>query len=233
MIAISAAAHGVASASMATTVLSYAFVGASGALTMSALMSIGDNFAVQGEAAKKVGGNSVKRYTFTFVIGIVLMFLLLSVMNGFDFRDYIPGMWDPHQGERPTDYAPSKWASFTPNIWFEVLASDDDNSKLQASLNGEIVLDDEILKIKLSFDGGKSVFIYNAGSEGGLLLKGTCKFNSEKLIVTIDKKSDVIFNGQYDTITFTRKPTKVAGRHRNAVKNISWTLSQRAYNSKS
>lgn len=51
MIAISAVAHGVASASMATTVLSYAFVGASGALTMSALMSIGDNFADQGEAA--------------------------------------------------------------------------------------------------------------------------------------------------------------------------------------
>lgn len=117
-------------------------------------------------------------------------------------------MWDPHQGERPTDYAPSKWSSEAPNIWFEVLATDDDNSKTQKSLNGEIILDDKTIKITISFDGGKSVFIYNADSEGGLLLKGTCKFNSEKLIVTIDKKTNAILNGQYDTITFVRKPTE-------------------------
>jgi len=46
-------------------------------------------------------------------------------------------MWDPHQGERPTDYAPSKWTSEAPSIWFEVLAPNDDNSRAK-SLNGEI-----------------------------------------------------------------------------------------------
>lgn len=137
---------------------------------------------------------------------MVLICLLLSSCNGFDFRDYIPGMWDPHQGERPTDYAPSKWTSETPNIWFKVLTSADDNS--QESLNGGIVLDDKTIKITVSFDGGKSVFIYNADSEGGLLLKGTCRFNPEKLIVTVDKETDAILNGQYDTITFVRKPTE-------------------------
>lgn len=150
----------------------------------------------------------MKRHTAVCVIGIVLMCLLLSACNGFDFRDYIPGMWDPHQGKRPTDYAPSKWTSEAPNIWFEVLASDDDNSKIQKALYGEIILDDKTIKIIVSFDGGKSVFIYNVDSEGGLLLKGTCKFNSEKLIVTIDKETDVIFNGQYDTITFVKKTTE-------------------------
>lgn len=148
----------------------------------------------------------MKRHTTVCVIGMVLMCLLLSACNGFDFRDYIPGMWDPHQGERPTDYVLSKWSSETVNIWFEVLTADDDNSKTQKSLNGEIILDDKTIKIKVSFDGGRSIFIYKADSEGGLLFKGTCKFDPEKLIVTIDKGTDTLFNGQYDTIIFVKNP---------------------------
>lgn len=146
----------------------------------------------------------VKMYTASCVIGLVLMCLLLSACNGFDFRDYIPGMWDPHQGERPTDYAPSKWTSKIPEIWFEVLASDDNTSNAQQSLNGEIILDDKTIKIVVCFDGGRSVFIYKADAEGGLLLNGTCKFNPGELIITVDKETDTLFNGEYETITFVR-----------------------------
>jgi hypothetical protein len=53
------------------------------------------------------------------------------------------------------------------------------------------------------------MFIYNAGSEGGLLLKGTCEFNPEELIVTIDKETDAIFDGQFDSITFVSNPTEL------------------------
>jgi hypothetical protein len=137
-----------------------------------------------------------------------LMCLLLSGCYGSDFRNYIPGAWDPHSGERPKDYAPSKWVSENPNIWFEVPAFEEGNSNTQTSLNGEIMLEDKTIKITVCFDGGRSVFIYNADSEGGLLLTGLCTFDPEKLIVEIDKKDDVIFGGKYEEITFVKSASE-------------------------
>lgn len=150
----------------------------------------------------------MKRHTLIYIIAIVLIGLLLTRCDTFDYRDYIPGMWDLHKGERPTDYAPAKWSSENPNIWFEVPVPEDENASSQIALNGEIVLDDRTIQITVRFDPGRTIFVYNAAPEGGILFDGTCKFSSEKLIVKINKKSDTIFDGQYDKITFVKTATE-------------------------
>jgi hypothetical protein len=133
-----------------------------------------------------------------------LMCLLLSGCYGSDFRNYIPGTGDTHSGRRPTDYAPSKWISENPNIWFEVPTSEDDDSNTQAFLNGEIMLEDKTIRITVFFNRGRSIFIYNEDSQGEQVLYGLCTFDPEKLIVEIDKKDDAIFGGQYKEITFVK-----------------------------
>jgi hypothetical protein len=146
----------------------------------------------------------MKRYITVCSICMFLMCLLLSGCYGSDFRNYIPGAWDPDSGKRPTDYGPSKWIYEDPNIWFEVPAPEEGSSNRQTALNGEIKLEDKIIKITVFFNSGRTVFITKADTEDGLLLTGLCTFNSEKLVVEIDKKDDVIFGGQYDEITFVK-----------------------------
>lgn len=148
----------------------------------------------------------MKKYAAIYIIGIVMMCLLLSSCSDFDIKDHIPGMWDPYLDKRPPDYAPSKWVSEDPNIWFEVLAYDD-YSEQENSLHGEIILDNKIIEVLPYFNrhGSRMVTFYYGGAEGGALLQGSCRFSPEKLVITVDKKNDKVFRGQYDTITFVRE----------------------------
>lgn len=130
---------------------------------------------------------------------ITAMLMLLSGCYGSDIRDYIPGTWDPHKGERPTDYPSTKWVSQSPELWFEVPDEDSD-----AAPKGQIRIDDQTTELFVYFNGFKTAFFSKADGSG-LLFSGTCQFGSKKLVVTIDPEYDTLLDGRYKKLTFQRK----------------------------
>lgn len=113
-----------------------------------------------------------------------------------------------HQGERPFDYPPARWVSETPDLWFDVYSFDEYANRI-IELDGQLVLSEQSIDVIVWFNYTDVVTIRKKDSDNNLAsLKGTCKFDPEKLIVTVDKETDTLLNGQYDTITFIRKPTE-------------------------
>jgi len=114
-------------------------------------------------------------------------------------------------GERPYYFPNTKWSSMSPDIWFDIEDGKRDDT-YGYIYTGEIAIGDRIEKIivnfhhyteNVSFDEASSYD--DDGDEIITFFKGKCKFHPEKLVVKIDKKTDTIFNGQYDTITFIRE----------------------------
>ena len=140
----------------------------------------------------------MKKRIIICTIGIIMLclcYILLSTCDPiFDIRACIPGIWNPFNGERPTDYVPSKWVSKDPYIWFEVLPSEDDATLPQKPLRGQIVLGDTIIEITAGFISGRSMYIDKANTSNGCIFEGICKFGPEKLIVRITKKTDLFFS---------------------------------------
>lgn len=132
------------------------------------------------------------------ILIICLTFLLFTLFHGCNFI--------PHQGERPFDYPPARWISENPNIWFDVV-SHDGNPSRRSEPKGKVELTGRSVEIIVGFDITNRIFVrenINASNPQGF--NGTCKFNPEKLIVTVNKEKDTLFHGEYDTITFIRIP---------------------------
>ena len=107
---------------------------------------------------------------------------------------------DFYSGKRPYDYGEATWVCESPDAWFVVNTSEVDENFIYPK--GEIAIGDKTIKFTLSFGYGKVASFTNENDD--LILLGTCKFSSEKLIITVDKETDKIFNGRYDTITFIK-----------------------------
>lgn len=138
---------------------------------------------------RKVGCN-LKR-----IISVILLSVTILIFSGCIL----------HQGERPTDYGPAKWISNDPNIWFEVLETDDKLGTNRMSPIGQIILGNRSIDFTMHFDGGITVYFYNADGKSGLLFSGTCNFSIDNLIVKINKNKDTVFNGEIDQIVFKRE----------------------------
>lgn len=114
----------------------------------------------------------------------------------------------PYQGERPSDYPRSKWISESPVIWFEVL---ENSGYEKPELVGCAEIYGESIEIKVMFDATECIYISEVNNQQYGVndikhLQGECEFTSMNCIVTVDKDSDTLFGGQYDTITFVREP---------------------------
>ena len=144
---------------------------------------------------RKVGGNYMRKHIIICSIGIFLVCLLSSAC-----------VYNAYRKVRPQAYGAAKWFSDDPDIWFEVTTPPNDSSDFDESLYGEMVLDDKIIKIAISFDPAKSMFIWEVKGvdQYKQLLIGSCRFGSKKLRVRIDTDHYDILNGKYDEITFVR-----------------------------
>ncbi len=108
---------------------------------------------------------------------------------------------DFYGGKRPFDYGEAIWVSESPDAWFIVNSYEEDERYYRPK--GEIVVGNETIKFALSFD--RAVTVRFTDEKGNYMLVGTCKFGPDKLVITVDKEKDTLFNGQYDTITFVRE----------------------------
>ena len=113
---------------------------------------------------------------------------------------------DFYQGERPTDYEKTIWKSTQPDIWFEI--GERDEMGVLPDVKGEATTSEGTIVITVWFDHARLIeFDFPEKNENGtpqIALLGDCKFSSDKLIVTPREGEDQLFNGEYDTITFTR-----------------------------
>lgn len=107
---------------------------------------------------------------------------------------------DFYSGKRPYDYGKATWVCESPSVWFIVNSFEDDENFIYPK--GEVAIGNKTIKFTLSFGHGKEASFVNENDE--VILLGTCKFSSEKLVITVDKKTDTLFNGRYDTITFIK-----------------------------
>lgn len=137
--------------------------------------------------ARKAGGNLKKP------LMICCILLILITFGGCVFAT------DFYYGKRPYDYGEATWVCESPDAWFIVTSEDDENVVYP---QGEINIGSETIKFTLSFGYGKDASFTDENDD--MILFGICKFSAEKLIITVDKEKDKLFNGKYDTITFVR-----------------------------
>jgi hypothetical protein len=142
--------------------------------------------------ARKAGGKLKKTLLISCILLILITFCGCVIATDF------------YSGKRPYDYGKATWVCESPDAWFIVNTSEDDENFIYPK--GEIAIGNKTVEFTLSFGHGKEASFTDENDD--VILLGTCKFSSEKLIVTVDKEKDVILNGQYDTITFVRKPIK-------------------------
>lgn len=136
--------------------------------------------------ARKDGGKLKK----AIVMGCILLMLITcgGCVIATDF----------YAGKRPYDYGKATWVCESPDAWFVVNTCEDDKDYIYPK--GEIAIGNKIIKFTISFGHGEVASFTDENDN--VILQGTCKFSPEKLIITVDKESDKLFNGQYDTITF-------------------------------
>ena len=141
------------------------------------------------------GGGKVEKNIGILLLCVVLLFSSTSCF-GADF----------YQGERPTDYEKTIWKSTQPDIWFEI--GERDEMGILPDVKGEATTSEGTIVITVWFDHARLIeFDFPEKNENGtpqIALLGDCKFSSDKLIVTPREGKDQLFNGEYDTITFTR-----------------------------
>ncbi len=134
----------------------------------------------------------------------LIMVPVLLIMNGCNF--------DPYDGKRPFDYGAAKWISEEPSAWFVVDPDDDEYYYPK----GEIVIDNQAIQVRFRFiNQTNRIFIdlINSNNSSNItgyndVIDGECTFSPEKLIIKIEPEKDTLFHGQYDTITFVRKPAE-------------------------
>lgn len=141
------------------------------------------------------GGGKVEKNIGILLLCVALLFSSTSCF-GADF----------YQGERPTDYEKTIWKSTQPDIWFEI--GERDEMGVLPDVKGEATTSEGTIVITVWFDHARLIeFDFPEKNENGtpqIALLGDCKFSSDKLIVTPREGEDQLFNGEYDTITFTR-----------------------------
>ncbi len=74
-------------------------------------------------------------------------------------------------------------------------------------MNGQLTLPERTIPLIVSFDYTDKIYFATEKNTGGL--DGSCKFNPDKLIVTVDKESDTLLSGKYETLVFVRMPLPV------------------------
>lgn len=132
------------------------------------------------------------------VIIAVLVYVILFILA---YNRWIPVNAYPYYDIRPENQDNTIWRSEDPDIYFIVPPETSENRELR----GEVILDGEKYEIDISMGIEKmkiSVFDDKYKTENGIAIKGKCTFKKDRVIVKVDKESDIVFNGKYSEITF-------------------------------
>lgn len=109
----------------------------------------------------------------------------------------------------PYDFPGSVWESEVPYIHLEV------PNEPGESITGYYLVDNDRKTVLFSMTAGSTVTLFDldkyekAITGGGLdtdavLIKASCQYSDETILLRI--KDDMIFNGEYETITLYKKP---------------------------
>lgn len=153
----------------------------------------GDDYIIDGER-RQVVVYMKKHIVFYLVsVNLICIFLSACIMNAYE-------------GIRLMDFPLSKWVSKEPDIWFQI----GENAEMGDRYEGEMIINDEKVKISTYFDPGRGISIYVKDPEDTYqILQGICTYGSERLVVKIDREyrySD-IFKGK-KRIAFYREPAE-------------------------
>ena len=126
----------------------------------------------------------------------------------------------------PISYGAAIWASESPDIWFEVKDQGNTASRIPIA-EGELTLDDRKISFEVSFGHPATYIVFEeyikvAEDDGStaypdaayiphdgwyisnILFAGEPKYSSKKMVITVDKTRDNVFNGEVDEIEFIR-----------------------------
>ena len=111
---------------------------------------------------------------------------------------------DPYVYEHPYNYKDSIWVCEEPNITYYVVGSPEDENSYDYAVTK---IDGQ--DITLDFGFRSTVFsavIHDENNEEAHMecLAGTCRYSKNQFTVTVDKETDQLFNGQYETLVFKR-----------------------------
>lgn len=123
--------------------------------------------------------------------------LLISIVLCFS----LTACWNQYAGQRPDELEPAIWKSENPDIWFEVYEADPELGYVEPK--GQLNYDGKTYSFWVNFNTANGV-VLQSNDNGSPLFRGNCKFSPEKMIVTIIPKSDRIFNGTVNEITFIK-----------------------------
>ncbi len=148
-------------------------------------------------------------------LGVLLVVALITIGCGAE-----------HPTERPFNYPPAKWVSDVPDISF--IVSEEKYAEWVYPPTDDYILDGELnvggktTGLEVFFNGGNQVYFYDKekSSQPGIrgidkydyvLIEGDCTFGPEELIVEVNEKTDKVFDGKYEIITFDRIPDELEG----------------------
>ena len=142
-----------------------------------------------------------KKYKLVVIIALFLCMTICGCNQDISSKLF-PGMYDVYSGKRPQDYGTAKWISDNPHILFVIEDAENNEGELW---DGEVAMVDKLEKIVVSFEpiGTNGISIYSPNLSE-TLLEGSCKFYSDKVIVSVNKETDQLFDGEFDIITFYR-----------------------------
>ena len=123
-------------------------------------------------------------------------------MSCFVFTSCNPYALSSTEKKAPYNFPNTKWTSTSPDMYFIV----DENGY---NVEGKIILEDEEIDFSIRFNNFRpEIYIYSGSRSASgekYSLSAKCKFSVEKCIVTIDKKTDKIFDKSVKKITFIRE----------------------------
>jgi hypothetical protein len=113
----------------------------------------------------------------------------------------LSGCWNLYAGQRPDELGPAIWKSDNPDIWFEVYETDPELGYVEPK--GQLVYKGVTHSFIVLFNNADGVVFQSSDGEDGLFM-ANCRFGTKKLVVIIIPKSDYIFNGTVQEITFIK-----------------------------
>lgn len=138
------------------------------------------------------------------ILSGIMAFAIVFMLSGCDILRWIPNFgYHPYVGERPYNYPPARWISETPDFWFDIPIIDE-SSDYPDRYKGQLTVDGHSDVIYVAFGYIDQIYFVKESDDKLYYLNGNCEFSPEKLVVTVDKETDTLLNGQYDTITFVR-----------------------------
>ena len=117
----------------------------------------------------------------------------------FDWRDMIPGNHQYGSEYRPDNVEDSKWSCRETEFVFNVFSDESNDS--QTVVEG--VCGKTNVRIEFTMD--KQMLVFEVlEEETRLCMKGRCKFEEKQMVVLIDRETDELLRGKYETLTFDK-----------------------------